>query len=282
MKKALTLSLIIPVFNEEYALKNCLDSVKYQTVMPDEVIVVDNNSSDNTVSIAKKYPFVKVITEKKQGTLHARTKGFNEAKFDIIGRIDADTILEKNWVEIAKLIMQDSHVAAVTGSTHFYDMPLSPWNHWVEDFFKNILYKHQKGFPFLFGTNMAIRKDIWDQIKSSLCEDKYIYEDADLAIHLYKKSLKISYNINLRAGMSARRYSDKPKDFYRYIRLQRLTYTKHNIKTAGSYFAMTIYIVGYFILRPLALSYDTNTKKFSLSKLLFNRNSPRPQPFVKE
>ncbi len=279
MKKALTLSLIIPVYNEEYALKHCLDSVAKQTHMPDEVIVVDNNSTDSTLKVAKSFAFVRVITESKQGTLYARTTGFNAAKSDIIGRIDADTKLEPNWTETAIKIMSDDSIAAVTGSSHWYDMPLSPQNHWVEDFFKNILYKHEKNWPFLFGTNMAIRKTDWDFIRSELCHIDYIYEDADIAIHLFKHKRKIRYDINLRAGMSARRYSDTPKNFYRYIRLSNLTYTRHGIKTIGGYIAIVAYFVGYIFLRPLVLAYDADKHRFSLKKLFTNPNKPRPQPF---
>ena len=52
-QKALTLSIVIPVFNEERYIKACLDSIAAQTVKLDEVIVVDNNSTDKTVLIAK-------------------------------------------------------------------------------------------------------------------------------------------------------------------------------------------------------------------------------------
>lgn len=48
-------SLVIPIYNEEKYIKKCLDSVKCQVEKPDEIIVVDNNSTDNTVNIAKKY-----------------------------------------------------------------------------------------------------------------------------------------------------------------------------------------------------------------------------------
>lgn len=49
----LTLTLVIPVFNEEHQIKGCLDAVASQTVMPDEVIVVDNNCTDRTIEIAQ-------------------------------------------------------------------------------------------------------------------------------------------------------------------------------------------------------------------------------------
>ena len=119
MKKALTLSLIIPAYNEEHHLKDCLDAIAAQTVMPSEVLVIDNNSTDKTVKIAEKYPFVKIIQEPNQGVIYARNTGFNAAKSDIIGRVDAENVVSKNWVEHVLNIFQDETVAGVTGPMYF-------------------------------------------------------------------------------------------------------------------------------------------------------------------
>lgn len=278
MKKALTLSIIIPVYNEQDYLALCLDAIEKQNLKPDEVIVIDNNSTDNTLKIAKKYPFVKIINEKKQGALFARTTGFNAAKSDIIGRIDADTRIEPNWTERVIEDFQDASVAAITGSSHFYDMPLSPWNHLLEDFFKNMLYKYENNFPFLFGANMAIRKSAWDKIEKSLCQDTYIFEDADMAIHLRLINEKILYDTKLRSGMSARRFSDNPAKFHRYIRLQSITYKNHGMHSIGSGVAIAAYGLGYMIGRPLILAYDPKTNKRSLKKLI-KPETARPHPF---
>jgi glycosyltransferase involved in cell wall biosynthesis len=87
------ISIVIPVYNEAERIAACLESIAAQTVTPLEVIVVDNNSTDATVSIARSFPFVRVITAKCQGVIHARNRGFNAARGEIIGRIDADTRL---------------------------------------------------------------------------------------------------------------------------------------------------------------------------------------------
>ena len=112
----LTLSLVIPDFNEENQIESCLKSIENQTVMPDEVIVVDNNCNDRTIEIVEKFKFVKVIKESRQGRGYARTTGFNEAKGDIIGRIDADSRLSNNWVEHVKnKFEEDDSLAGLTG-----------------------------------------------------------------------------------------------------------------------------------------------------------------------
>src|SRR5258708_13450803 len=91
--KALTLSLVIPAYNEERYLKACLEAVAQQTISPIEVIVVDNNSTDKTADIAQSYNFVRLVSEKKQGRGHARNKGFDLAIGDNIGRVEFDTVL---------------------------------------------------------------------------------------------------------------------------------------------------------------------------------------------
>jgi glycosyltransferase involved in cell wall biosynthesis len=111
IRKALSLSIVIPVYNEQSHLKACLDSIAKQEDYPDEVIVVDNNSTDKTCDIAKSYPFVKLAREKKQGVLSARTKGFNLAKSDFIGRIDADTVLPPTWIKDVKKSLRGKRIS---------------------------------------------------------------------------------------------------------------------------------------------------------------------------
>src|SRR5688572_5985312 len=99
------LTIVIIAYNEEGYIANCLRSVQDQTLAPDEVIVVDNNSKDRTAEIAKSFSFVKLVTEHIQGIAPARNRGFNEATGDLIVRIDSDTKLPVDWVEKAHEVM---------------------------------------------------------------------------------------------------------------------------------------------------------------------------------
>jgi len=87
------ISVIIPAANEEKTLPFCLASLKKQTFSNFEVIVIDNNSTDKTAAVAQKFG-AKVVSEKKQGIIYARERGFQEAKGEIIARTDADTHLQ--------------------------------------------------------------------------------------------------------------------------------------------------------------------------------------------
>jgi glycosyltransferase involved in cell wall biosynthesis len=248
--KALSLSIVIPVYNEENHINACLDAIAKQKEMPDEVIVVDNNSTDRTAVIASAYPFVAVIKEKKQGVLAARTKGFNLAKSDVIGRIDADTVLPPNWVKIVKKSMQQSQAVAVTGPVNYYDMPFPGTNYRFDHFMRSSIYNWSPKSPFLFGSNMAIQRSAWLKIRSKLCADSYMHEDLDLAIHLDKNGHKILYEKQLLAGASGRRYNDKPSRFYIYLSMYRQTYLRHNIHCLAIYSATGVYWLGYFLVHP--------------------------------
>ncbi|MCE7936970.1 glycosyltransferase [Candidatus Saccharibacteria bacterium CPR2] len=272
------ISIVIPVYNEEDYLNACLNAIANQTVMPDEVIVVDNNSTDKTVKIASSYPFVKLINEPIQGVLQARTRGFNEAKYEIMGRIDADTILSPNWVECVLEVFKDNKIAAVTGANSFYEWPFSPHNHWVEHIFKGPLYKYAKKFPYLFGTNMAIKKNAWNAVKNELCENRTMHEDLDLAIHLYKRNMKILYERKLLAGMSARRYDDSPASFRSYMKSYTTTYKSHGLPIVAPRIAMAGYTLGYIILKPFRSSYNPQDNTYSVKHLLKGGNKARKHP----
>ena len=276
-KKALAVSIVIPVFNDENYIKNCLDAVKKQIVKPDEVIIVDNNCTDNSIKKAKEYDFVKVVKETKQGVLFARSKGFNVAQGDVIGRVDADTRMNKDWVKQLHAIFKDDSVAAVTGPLYFFDMPFSPHNIFLDHMFKGPLHKYDKKFPFLAGNNMAIRKTAWNFVKTDECKDKTIHEDIDLAIHLHINNYKVIYDNRLRAGTSARRYDDRPKQLRRYTSMTRRAFKNHKMRPFGIFVSEIAYTLGYILLWPIKRSYNPKTGRRTIRQFI-RGSTPRKNP----
>lgn len=96
MKKPLV-SVIVPSFNSEKFIDDCLRSVKNQTYKNIELIVVDNYSTDNTRKIAKKYTSKVYLKGPERGA--QMNYGFNRAKGEYIYRIDSDFVLEKEVIE---------------------------------------------------------------------------------------------------------------------------------------------------------------------------------------
>ena len=86
---ASTVAVVIPAFNVAPYIEATLKSVFAQSVPPDEIIVIDNNSKDQTVDIVKKFP-VRFLEEKKKGAGAARNCGIKAATSDWISFLDGD------------------------------------------------------------------------------------------------------------------------------------------------------------------------------------------------
>ncbi len=231
--KLLTLSIIIPVYNEERHIEDCLDSISKQTIMPDKVIVVDNNCTDGTIAIAQKYKFVEVVEESNQGVVYARNKGFDSVKSDIIGRIDADVILPDNWVErvIEYFNKKDSAGSALTGCGYFRNFHAFPKSvtYKIQDIMTFRLNKLILGHYALWGSNMAMLHSDWLKVKKQVCLDTTIHEDLDLAIHLHRANVKIHYMPDLGVVSTMKRISfSKKPELYKNLLLWPNTVRKHN------------------------------------------------------
>ncbi len=199
-------SIVIPVYNEEDYLPACLDAISRQTRMPDEVIVVDNNCSDGTLKIARKYNFVRLIKEARQGTVFARDAGFKAARGGILARIDADTRIPPDWVaKVVRAFSDDPGVAAVTGPPRFYDVPLPRFFNWSQV----LLYQHFErlltGTYIIWGANMAMRRKAWQEVGPLCAERLGIDEDIDLSFWLHKKGYAIRFMPDLPVGASLQR-----------------------------------------------------------------------------
>lgn len=109
------ISIIIPAYNAEKELPGCLTALKNQTLPPDEIIVVDDGSTDQTVRIANQYK-VKVIHQANQGPATARNTGVAAAIGDLILFTDSDCQPEPTWVERMVKPFDDPRVQSVKGS----------------------------------------------------------------------------------------------------------------------------------------------------------------------
>lgn len=114
-------SVIIPAFNEEKTISQTLESVLKQNFprRQYEIIVVNNNSTDKTAAIVKKFPAVKLIYEPKQGYVYALKRGAKEASGEILVFTDADTIVPPDWLNQYQKAYQDPKVVVVGGAANF-------------------------------------------------------------------------------------------------------------------------------------------------------------------
>ncbi|MDR1034142.1 MAG: glycosyltransferase family 2 protein [Bifidobacteriaceae bacterium] len=271
----ISVSIIIPAYNEEHIITRCLKAAYTQTVPAEEVIIVDNMSTDATHSIVqrfidehKDYPGkIEVITQNEvQGRAETRDAGFNHAKSEVLGRIDADSILSHDWVEKVKLAFSDDLVSAATGAVFYYDMPLRTVGMRADNSVRYIASKMSRKYGFLFGTNMAIRATAWQEIKDEVCPDYLdgigvLHEDIDLGIHLSMHNLQIAYVGSMLVGMSARRIEDSRKDYFTYTKRFSNTMNAHGIESAYFKIPQFFFNTIYFPVRGLKKAYNPYYEK---------------------
>lgn len=255
-----SVSIVIPAYNEEETIRACVLAALHQTFPADEIIVVDNKSTDGTASIIHglqatfpEAPIIYLQQNALQGLIPTRNFGLDHATSDVIGRIDADSVLEPTWVEAVKKAFEAPEVAACTGPVIYYDMPLRRFGHKADDALRRALIKVTSEFHLLFGSNMAIRASAWRAIRDEACLDPEdeLHEDIDLSLHLHANDLRIAYSSEMVTGMSARRLDDSPVEFYNYVMRFERTYQKHNIRKLSVRAPMAIFLSAYPALKVM-------------------------------
>lgn len=116
-------SIIIPVFNDLKRLTKCLDALSSQSYPQElfDVIVVDNNSSEDVQAVVNSYDFTIYSFEPQRGSYAARNKGISIARGEIIGFTDSDCIPAPNWIEKGvENFLKTPNCGLVAGQIKFY------------------------------------------------------------------------------------------------------------------------------------------------------------------
>lgn len=233
-----TVSIIIPAYNEQAVIERCVRAALAQTVPAHEILVVDNRSSDRTTAIVERLirqdrtgSLRLLHQDAEQGLVPTRNAGFDAATGDVLGRIDADTVIESDWVQRVSRSMADGAIGAATGPVSYYDLPHQRAAGIADDLTRRGLRRLGHAYPFLYGSNMAVRATAWRRIRSSVCRDRddRLHEDIDLSVHLYEAGIGVGYVPSMRAGVSARRLFASPSAYRDYTRRFERTYASHDV-----------------------------------------------------
>lgn len=215
---SMKISVVIPAYNEEKYIEQCLTHITNQEESPFEIIVVDNNSTDRTAELAKRFN-VKVVPEPKQGMIPARNAGFDAAQGDIIARTDADVIVPQDWTKKIRLNFEQHKIDALTGPLEYYEIP-SPeffYKWYLNSFavFKMANY-FLKGKNIMLGPNMILTKAIWNKVRTKVCLDgSKVHEDFDISGHiLIEAEGVIRRDDTLIVKTSSRRIKNNPASWY--------------------------------------------------------------------
>ncbi len=214
------LTIAIPTYNGEQRLPQVLDKLKTQIDTDNikwEVVIVDNNSTDNTAKIIQEYQVnwlknvpLRYCFEKEQGLPFARQKAIMEARGKLIGFLDDDNLPDSNWVKSAYNFAKKNPQAGAFSSKIHGLFETEPSEELKQIIFylaivdrgsEPVLYKpRKKGLPP--GAGLVVRREVWQKcvpsrlflvgkVGNSLIPTG---EDAEALLHIYKAGWEIWYN----------------------------------------------------------------------------------------
>lgn len=223
-----SLSVVIPALDDAEMLTRCLQDLAAQLRPADEIVVVDNGSSDGTADVARAAG-ARVVEQPQRGIWPAASAGYDAATGDIIARLDADSRPPADWLlHIEAELVDAPEVGVLTGRGVFYD------GNAVVAGIGQVLYIGGYfwsmglwlGNPPIFGSNFAMRREVWLDVRERVHRDRAdIHDDLDLAFHLGLDTV-VRYDERLTVGISARPFSTW-RGFGRRLRWAYTTLSMH-------------------------------------------------------
>lgn len=191
-RQKLLVSIIVPVYNVEEYIVECIQSIVCQTYTNIEVIIVNDGTKDSSIErlqpLLEKHIFLKVVTQKNQGLSGARNTGLNLAKGDYIAFIDSDDKVSPNYISNMVDLAYDTQADIVRGSFQGFDN--RPVEGWISDF----SCTPQKGTSALSKfLNESVSFVVWSSLYKMTLIDRHnlrftpgiLLEDGDFTTRAY-------------------------------------------------------------------------------------------------
>lgn len=206
----MNISIVIPAFNEEKYLGACLESIlKNRTPELKEIIVVDNNSTDQTFKLANSFEGVTVVKEEKPGTNNARQKGFLKTSSELVAFIDADCHLTPNWLDkVQNYFNNTPDLVALSGPYIFYDLHSKIKKKTVDLWMKSAVLLNKTTKSAVQGGNLVIKKEILKKIGGFNTDLTFYGDDTEVAKRLSKFGT-VKFALDFSIPSSARRLNDE-------------------------------------------------------------------------
>lgn len=186
-----SLSIIIPTLNEEACLEQTLSYLTLLEPSPTEIIVVDGGSQDNTVSIAKNYEGILIISSAK-GRGIQMNEGAKIAMGDYLCFVHADTIVPSDLVTLIETTLNDQNIACGGFISLMKGDQTTRWgtslHNYLKTYYAPLLFRPYlflfKGLRLLFGDQVMFcrRRDFWKC--GGFDVNLPIMEDGDLCLKL--------------------------------------------------------------------------------------------------
>ena len=209
-EKDFLISIVIPIYNAEKYLEECLNSIKNQTYKNFEVIMVNDGSKDNSETICKRFSEddtrFRYFKKENGGVSSARNIGLDNVEGDYITFIDADDWVDENYLDLLITTVEKNHSDIVVSSYKqfnnidvFYLRAYSLQEKYLLNFEKMNRDDFLTIFPKLMSTNVCFNNAVAKLFRKELVNDlrfdtsiKY-GEDLDFYFRLYLTVDSISY-----------------------------------------------------------------------------------------
>lgn len=284
------ISVCVPVYNESVGIEKFLKSMENQTDKDFELVVVDNNSTDNTLSLVEEFAKgaaykIKVLSERQQGVGHARATGASHALengFEILAGTDCDCDISPQWVESIRYMFEVEKVSVAAGK---YIHSIPKLKELISELLKveqqkfiyyfelnNFILQHILRKPLLTGSNFAVLAEAY--IKAGGFQQPYKdgkpapLEDHELGKRLYDNGYKTVY-MKFNCPSNPRRIlhwliqTDGPVEVYgpalTYIRKEDFAGLLHNVTEDRLKFRIRR-VLYYNVLSPIS-KFETQITK---------------------
>ena len=224
MKK--TITTIIPFFNNATTLPRMLDSIFAGSVVPDEIILVDDGSTDNSKQVVQGYavnhPQIKYIYKTHSGVSATRNTGLSQASCNLISFLDADDYIEPNMYETMLELFDDSCDCVVCGYYTHKNNEVTAYNGYQ----KSTLNSSE--FINAMFTSDDIRGFLCTRLfKAELLQGRLFNTDISVC-----EDLLFQFNLFLDHSLSIKYIN---KSFYHYVQNDNSATASLNLIKDGSY-----------------------------------------------
>ncbi len=226
----MTISVVIPAYNEEKYLPKTLEAIRQLSRKPDELIVVDGGSTDKTASIARMCGAT-VVTIPHRGIGFARQKGLEAAMGNIVAWTDADTIVPRDWLDKIVNVLLRPGVAGTYGP-YYVDGGWFPYRFGINRIQPLLMvFLNAIGLPLAPGQNTAYFRDKALAVGGYPIDFQQA-EDLEMARRLRTVG-KVILNFRNPVRSSSRRGEERWTFFTRMARSLFRYYITHKANTIG-------------------------------------------------
>lgn len=195
----INISVIIPAFNAELFIEQTLQSVLHQTAPVDEIIIIDDGSTDNTqeivIHIQSDNPHIILFTQQNKGASAARNLGIQKAKGDWILFLDADDLIAEDLIENYLDIINQNRCVAIYSNF----IQINENNEEISSEFVGYELNSNDGFckmflrnPIISPSGCMVKKDVLNELNGFDENIKYV-EDVDLWLRILDKGYSIGH-----------------------------------------------------------------------------------------